>query len=75
MGVGASPYIAASGSGDRVGLRRQMAHDPMFWVLAVGLTLVVVGGWARLREQRRHVRARLRDSFKRRRGQKRDRSE
>jgi hypothetical protein len=55
-----------------------MAHDPMFWVLAVGLMLAVVllvGGWARMREQRRHVRAMLRDTFKRRRGQKRNRPE
>ena len=55
-----------------------MAHVPLFWVIAVGLVLAVVlvgGGWARMREQRRHVRATLRDTFKRRRGQKRDRSE
>jgi hypothetical protein len=50
----------------------------MFWVIAVGLTLavvLVVGGWARMREQRRHVRGLLRDTFKRRRSQKRNRSE
>jgi hypothetical protein len=50
----------------------------MFWVIAVGLILavvLVVGGRARMREQRRHVRAMLRDTFKRRRGQKRNRSE
>ncbi len=55
-----------------------MAHDPVVWVIAVGLTLavgLVVGGWARMREQRRHVRAMLRDTFKRRRGQKHDRSQ
>jgi hypothetical protein len=55
-----------------------MAHVPLFWLIAVGLVLAVVlvgGGWARMREQRRHVRALLRDTFKRRRGQKRDRSE
>ncbi len=55
-----------------------MAHDPVFWVIAVGLVLAVVllvGGWARAREQRRHVRESLRDTLKRRRGQKRDRSE
>jgi hypothetical protein len=55
-----------------------MAHVPLFWVIAVGLVLAVVlvgGGWARMREQRRHVWATLRDTFKRRRGQKRDRSE
>jgi hypothetical protein len=53
-----------------------MAHDPLFKVIAVGLVLAVAligGGWARMREQRRHVRAMLRDTFKRRRGQKRDR--
>jgi hypothetical protein len=36
-----------------------MAHVPLFWVIAVGLALAVVlvgGGWARVREQRRHVR-------------------
>jgi hypothetical protein len=50
-----------------------MAHVPLFWVIAVGLVLAVVlvgGGWARMHEQRRHVRALLRDTFKRRRGQK-----
>jgi hypothetical protein len=55
-----------------------MAHDPLFWVMAVGLVLAVVivgGGWARMREQRHHVRELLRDTLKRRRGQKRDRSE
>jgi len=55
-----------------------MAHIPLFWVIAVGLVLAVVlvgGGWARMRAQRRHVRARLRDTFKRRRGQKGDRPE
>ena len=55
-----------------------MAHVPLFWVIAVGLVLavgLVGGGLARMREQRRHVRAMLRDTFKRRRGQKRDRSE
>ena len=43
-----------------------MAHDPMFWVIVVGLVLAVAlvgGGWARMREQRRHVRAMLRDTF------------
>jgi hypothetical protein len=53
-----------------------MAHVPLFWVLAVGLVLAVVlvgGGWALMHEQRRHVRAMLRDTFKRRRGQKGDR--
>src|SRR6266446_1212976 len=51
-----------------------MANVPLFWVIAVGLTLAVVrvvGGLARMRGQRRHVRAMLRDTFKRRRGQKR----
>jgi len=55
-----------------------MAHVPMFWFIAVGLVLAVVlvgGGWVRMREQRRHVRAMLRDTFKRRRGQKGGRSE
>jgi hypothetical protein len=55
-----------------------MAHDPMFRVLAVGLMLAVVllvGGRARMREQRRHVRELLRDTYKRRRGQKRNRPE
>ena len=55
-----------------------MAHVPLFWVIAVGLVLAVAligGGWARIRKQRRHVRATLRDTFKRRRGQKGDRSE
>jgi hypothetical protein len=55
-----------------------MAHGPLFWFIAVGLVLavgLVGGGIARMREQRRHVRAMLRDTFKRRRGQKRDRSE
>ena len=52
-----------------------MAHVPLFWVMAVGLVLavgLVGGGLARMREQRRHVRAMLRDTFKRRRGQKGD---
>jgi hypothetical protein len=55
-----------------------MAHVPLFWVIAVGFVVAVGlagGGSARMREQRRHVRAMLRDTFKRRRGQKRDRSE
>jgi hypothetical protein len=55
-----------------------MAHDPLFWFIAVGVTLavvLVVGGWARMREQRRHVRELLRDTLKRRPGEKRDRSE
>ena len=55
-----------------------MAHNFMFWFIAVGLVLAVVlvgGGWVRMREQRRHVRAMLRDTFKRRRGQKGGRSE
>jgi hypothetical protein len=55
-----------------------MAHDPLFWFTAVGVTLAVVldvGGWARMREQRRHVREWLHDTLKRRRGEKRDRSE
>ena len=55
-----------------------MAHDSLFWFMAAGVTLavvLVVGGWARLREQRRHVRELLRDTLKRRRGKKRDRSE
>jgi uncharacterized membrane protein YciS (DUF1049 family) len=55
-----------------------MAHVPMFWVIAVGFALAVVlvgGAWVRVRAQRRHVRALLRDTFKRRRGQKGDRSE
>jgi hypothetical protein len=55
-----------------------MAHVPLFRVLAVGLVLAVVlvgGGWALMREQRRHVRAILRDTFKRRRGKKGDRPE
>jgi len=55
-----------------------MANVPLFWVIAVGLTLPVVrvvGGLSRMRERRRHVRAMLRDTFKRRRGQKRDLSE
>jgi hypothetical protein len=42
-----------------------MAHDPLFWVMAVGLVLAVVivgGGWARMREQRHHVRELLRDT-------------
>jgi hypothetical protein len=53
-----------------------MAHVPLFWVLAVGLVLAVGrvgGGLAWMREQRRHVRAMPRDTFKRRRGQKGDR--
>jgi type VI protein secretion system component VasF len=61
----------AGGSGDRLRLRRRMAHHPVIWVIAVGLILavvLVVGGWARMREQRRHVRELLRDAFKRRRG-------
>jgi hypothetical protein len=43
-----------------------MAHDPLFWVMAVGLVLAVVivgGGWARMREQRHHVRELLRDTL------------
>jgi hypothetical protein len=55
-----------------------MAHVPLFGVLAVGFALAVVlvgGAWVRMRAQRRHVRALLRDTFKRRRGQKGDRSE
>jgi hypothetical protein len=55
-----------------------MAHHPVLLIITVGLMLavvLVVGGWARIREQRRHVRQLLRDTFKRRRGQKRDRSE
>ena len=55
-----------------------MAHDPLFWVIAIGLVLAIVlvgGGWARMREQPRHVRSMLRDTFKRRRGQKRGRSD
>jgi hypothetical protein len=50
-----------------------MAHVPLFWLIVVGLVLavgLVGGGLARLREQRRHLRAMLRDTFKRRRGQK-----
>ena len=53
-----------------------MAHVPVFWLIAVGLVLavgLVGGGLARMREQRRHVRAMLRDTFKRRRGRKGDR--
>jgi hypothetical protein len=53
-----------------------MANVPLFWVIAVGLVLAVVlvgGAWARMRAQRRHVRALQRDTFKRRRGQKGDR--
>ena len=53
-----------------------MAHVPLFWVIAVGLVLAVVlvgGGWARMHEQRRHVRAMLRDTVNRRRGRKGDR--
>jgi hypothetical protein len=53
-----------------------MAHVPVFWVIAVRLVLavgLVGGGLERMREQRRHVRAMLRDTFKRRRGQKGDR--
>ncbi len=64
----------AGRSCDRVRLRRRMAHVPLFWVIAVGLVLavgLVGGGLARMRGQRRHVRAMLRDTFKRRRGQKR----
>jgi hypothetical protein len=52
-----------------------MAHVPLFWLIAVGLVLavgLVGGGLARMREQRRHVRAMLRDTFKRRRGRKGD---
>jgi hypothetical protein len=55
-----------------------MAHVPLFWVIVVGLVLAVglVGdGLARMREQRRHVRALPRDTFKRRRGQKGDRAQ
>jgi hypothetical protein len=55
-----------------------MPHDPLFWFMAVGVPLavvLVVGGWARMREQRRHVRESLHDSLKRRRREKRDRSE
>ena len=43
-----------------------MAHDPLFWFMAVGVTLavvLVVGGWARMREQRRHVRELLHDTL------------
>jgi len=39
-----------------------MAHVPLFWLIAVGLVLavgLVGGGLARMREQRRHVRAML----------------
>ena len=53
-----------------------MAHVPLFWVVAFGLVLavgLVGGGLARMREQRRHVRAMLRDTVKRRRGRKGDR--
>jgi hypothetical protein len=45
-----------------------MAHDPLFWVIAAGLILAVVligGGWARMREQRRHIRELLRDTLMR----------
>jgi hypothetical protein len=35
---------AAGGSGDRVRLRRRMAHILLFWVIAVGLVLAV--GWS-----------------------------
>jgi hypothetical protein len=56
-----------------------MAHNSMFWLfIAVGLVLAVVlvgADGPRMREQRRHVRALLRDTFKRRRGQKGGRSE
>jgi hypothetical protein len=55
-----------------------MAHDPVFWVVAIGLVLavgLVGGGWARMREQRRHVRELLRDTLKQRRGQKPDGSQ
>ncbi len=55
-----------------------MAHVPMFWFIAVGLVLavgLVGGGLVLMCEQRRHVRAMLRDTFKRRRGQKGGRSE
>jgi hypothetical protein len=55
-----------------------MAHNYVFWFIAVGFVVAVGlagGGSARMREHRRHVRAMLRDTFKRRRGQKRDRSE
>ena len=55
-----------------------MAHDPLFWFMAVGVTLavvLVVGGWARMREQRRHVRELLHATLKRRRAEKCDRSE
>ena len=40
-----------------------MAHVPLFWLIVVGLVLavgLVGGGLARLREQRRHLRAMLR---------------
>jgi len=55
-----------------------MAQVPLFWVIAVGLVLavgLVGGGLARMREQRRHVRAMLPDTFKRRRGRNGDRSQ
>jgi hypothetical protein len=55
-----------------------MTHNPLFWFMAAGVTLavvLVVGGWARMREQRRHVRELLHDSLKRRRREKHDRSE
>jgi len=48
----------------------------VFWFIAVGFVVavgLVGGGLARMREQRRHVRAMLRDTFKRRRRQKGDR--
>jgi hypothetical protein len=47
------------------------------YLVSAGLLAVVLvgGGWARMREQRRHVRELLRGTLKRRRGQKRDRSE
>jgi hypothetical protein len=55
-----------------------MPHDPLFWFMAVGVPLavvLVVGCWARMREQRRHVRELLHHTLKRRRGEKRDRTE
>jgi hypothetical protein len=53
-----------------------MAHVPLFWFIVVGLVLavgLVGGGLAQMREQRRHVRASLRDTFQRRRRHKSDR--